>query len=143
MAQKQWTSNWNYEPRTKYYEFDGHSNGTTEAGWKEFITGDPDSDFSVESPPYCTLSEANDQYYEESTLADYLGIPVATDSVAAGAEVDINVLPFFAYHLIYDHFYRDENLTERITGESVGTGSIDLIGGDRNAEIEYIMLETL
>jgi len=25
MAQKQWKSNWNYEPRIKYYAFDGYT----------------------------------------------------------------------------------------------------------------------
>jgi len=120
-----------------------HPVGTTQGGWKDFITGDPDGEFTTSIPPYVTLNEANDAYYEEGTLADYLGLPTPTDTVDAAADTDINVLPAFAYHLIYDYFYRDENLVERVTGESVGTGSIDLVGGDRNAEVQWILPEYL
>jgi len=43
--------------------------------------------------------------FAQQTLGDYMGIPIANS-------VDANILPFRAYHLIYDEWFRDQNLQQ-------------------------------
>lgn len=67
--------------------------------WEDFITGTDDTIV----PPYGdmgTLYQA-----EVGSLADYMGLPVP---MQAGVQFDL--LPFAAYNLIYDEWFRDENL---------------------------------
>jgi len=45
--------------------------------------------------------------YAPGNLADYMGIP-------PGVEVTVNALPFRAYNLIYNEWYRDQNLQNTI-----------------------------
>jgi len=51
-------------------------------------------------------------------LADYLGIPTVVQ-MGPSAGVDVNALPFRAYNLIWQEWYRDENLD---TAAYTGTG---------------------
>lgn len=109
------------------------------AGWKDFITGDPNSWFATESLPYITIDNADKDHFGAGTLSDYLGLPVIDSGTTVTQDVDINCMPHLAYHLIYDEYYRDENLQTRRTGTSAGAASaIDLVGGDRSAEINSI-----
>ena len=43
-----------------------------------------------------------------ATLADYLGLPVG--NLAASQSIPVNILPFRAYNLIYNEWFRDQNL---------------------------------
>jgi hypothetical protein len=70
--------------------------------WEDFITGGPDND-NTDTVPTITTTGAVGQ-----ELLDYLGIPVDT------AGIEVNELPVRAYNLIYNEFYRDQDLqTER------------------------------
>lgn len=81
--------------------------------WEEFITGGPDgADDSV----FPTINFAAGGP-EIGTLADYLGVP--TD-VAAG--VTVSALPFRGYALIFNEWYRDQDLVSPLT--------IDLTSGN-------------
>ncbi|AXL15289.1 major capsid protein [Microviridae sp.] len=51
-------------------------------------------------------------------LPDYMGLPLGIDST----DHDINALPFRCYQLIFNEWYRDENLTDSI---AVQTGDAD------------------
>lgn len=109
------------------------------AGWEGFITGDPEAQFTNEELPYVTISNANKAYFSEGSLANYFGLPSIATGTTVTQDIDINILPFYAYHLVYDHFYRDENLIARRTGsQQGGTAVIDLLGGDQNAQIAYV-----
>lgn len=48
------------------------------------------------------------------SLYDYMGIPVA-GQVDPGGELEVNALPFRAYNLIWNEWFRDENLQEKVT----------------------------
>lgn len=114
---------------------------TTQGGWKQFITGTWDDDgFVACQLPYVTISDANKAYFSEGTLADYLGLPVIDSGTTVTQDVDVNVFPFTAYHKIFDDFYRDENLMDRVCWETgnAPAGSIDLVGGNMNADIALI-----
>nr|QJB18927.1 MAG: major capsid protein [Microvirus sp.] len=45
-------------------------------------------------------------------MASYFGIPYAQG--AAGSKISVNCLPFRAYHLIWNYWYRDENLQDSV-----------------------------
>ena len=47
------------------------------------------------------------------SLADYFGI-----RIKPGVELELNALPFRAYNLIYNEFYRDQNIIDSLTVET-------------------------
>lgn len=109
--------------------------GVTYADWEGFITGDPESEFTNEELPYVTMGNAVKSYFEKGDLPDYFGLPVLTGTPSQ--TVDINVLPFFAYQLIFDNYYRDENLVSKTCGPT-NAYDVWLIGGDRTADVGQI-----
>lgn len=70
-------------------------------GWEDFITGGPDGMNAGVYPHFV----ANGTNEAEGGLADYLGIPPGTT-----AGVPYSALPNRAYNLIYNEFYRDQDL---------------------------------
>lgn len=87
--------------------------------WEDFITGGEDgTDRPV--PPYV---QYNDLVFDAHTrtgenynvgsgcLWDYFGLPLADwDSTSGGNATPISLLPFKAYSLIYNEYYRDQNV---------------------------------
>lgn len=73
--------------------------------WEDFITGGPDG---KSSPLFPQLLIPGNQT-NEGGLADYLGIRPTN-----GGSMFVNALPFKAYQLIYNDYYRDQNLEESI-----------------------------
>ena len=51
--------------------------------------------------------------FQRGSLADYMGFP-CSNTPAGEMKVDISALPFRAYQLIYNEYYRDQNLTPLI-----------------------------
>lgn len=87
--------------------------------WETFITGgrlgvgiDP---LVAPLPPYVDIGTmlANDPlYFAESSLSDYLGVPVlpiAPDVAADYDDIALDCMPHLAYQLIWHEFYRDRN----------------------------------
>lgn len=90
------------------------------SNWQNFITGGPDG-LNASAHPYFTtsaLSGASGNNAGVSTLADYLGIPTA----GLPGAVKVSALPFRAYDLIWNEFYRDEDLQTALT-VSTGDGA--------------------
>jgi len=77
--------------------------------WESFITGGPSGEDASVFPTY-TVSES----LGESTLPDYLGVP---PTMTSGT---ISALPFRAYNLIWNEYYRDKDLE---TAKTVSTAS--------------------
>lgn len=73
--------------------------------WENFITGGPDG-MDTTAHPYISMSNAT-----KSTLADYLGVPTS----GLGGAIKFNALPFRAYALIWNEFYRDQDLQSALT----------------------------
>lgn len=82
--------------------------------WEKWITGELDV-----VPPYI---DAGDGTYPEKSLADYLGVP--TISNAAMESVNISAFPFAAYALIYDEYYRDQNLQAEVFRDLVNDSNV-------------------
>lgn len=82
-------------------------------GWEDFITGGSDGiGGSAGAYPYITTPASPGVV--ESTLADYLGIPVGLIST------QVSAIPFRSYQLIFKEFYRDEDL---VTAPVISTAS--------------------
>lgn len=80
--------------------------------WEDFITGGPDGMDNSEFPTI--VPEA----ITAGSLLNYLGAPVFD---TAATELPMSALPLRAYNLIFNEWYRDQDLTsERITLTSSG-----------------------
>lgn len=69
-------------------------------GWEKWITGNAQI-----VAPYFDLSNSSGNI---GSLGDYMGIPRFSNSGAP--RLRVSALPFAAYQLIYDQYYRDQNL---------------------------------
>lgn len=80
------------------------------AGWQDFICQDPNHKpvvpgFSVASAiPQIRIPTS---FSGPGTLSDYLGLKLPSVPSGSGPYVDVNALPFLAYHKIWDDWYRD------------------------------------
>jgi hypothetical protein len=72
--------------------------------WEDFITGGPDNDDPATFPTIDLSSAA------VGSLADYFGVPTGSTNTDA-----INALPFRAYSLIWNEWYRDQDLQTALT----------------------------
>lgn len=70
--------------------------------WENFITGGPDGD-SVPVFPTVNLPSV-----AESTLANYLGVPIVPGAL------EVSALPFRGYALIFNEWYRDQDLVDPV-----------------------------
>lgn len=83
-----------------------------EDGWEMFIYGGPDGDLTPTIPTWQVTGADDDN--AEGSLWDYMEMPV--DVVPAGAyPVDF---PKRSYNLVYNEYYRDANLTDKIDIET-------------------------
>lgn len=85
--------------------------------WENFITGGPDG-LNAAVPPYYTIPSGTT--IGTGTLADYLGLP---SGEAFGADVEVSALPFRAYWMIWNEYFRDQDLQQEI--------DFDLTGGSQ------------
>lgn len=72
--------------------------------FESFITGGEDG---LDDSVYPTVTSGSSGFAIGS-LADYLGVPTGV------ANLEVSALPFRAYDLIYNEWYRDENLVDEL-----------------------------
>lgn len=83
--------------------------------WEDFITGGRDG-LAAPVAPYMTADTlANNGGTTAGSLADYMGLPTMAFQVDPHVPIQVSALPFRAYQLIYDEYYRDQNLTAPVT----------------------------
>ncbi len=92
--------------------------------WEEFITGGENGQSEVLFPTITNLG------VKARELGDYLGLPIFEDGGGAGRNSAVGLdavsrLPFNAYKLIYNEYYRDQNLIEPLKIDK-SEGNIDL-----------------
>lgn len=92
-------------------------------GWEDYITGGQIGDI----PPAHPYLNVTTNYGE---LADKFGIPVPS----AGPAQNVNALPFAAYQLIYNEYYRDQNLIDEIP--------FKLTNGDNTSNADLTTIRT-
>lgn len=83
-------------------------------GWADFITGGRlGTDSQV--PPFLKFPDLSAGYPQHGSLMDFMGLPSwPADAEPAGGEMEFSELPFRHYQLIYNEYYRDQNLEEPI-----------------------------
>lgn len=86
--------------------------------WENFITN---TKVGENVPVHPFLSSPAAFSPSLGSLADYFGLPTAVP-YASGEK--ISPFPFLAYNSIFNEFYRDENLVDKVTS-SCGDGDID------------------
>lgn len=74
--------------------------------WEDFITGGPDGDDNSVFPTHLF-----DPGPVVGSLADYLGLPA---KAVAGNPITTSVLPFRGYALIWNEWYRDQDLQDPV-----------------------------
>ena len=119
--------------------------------WEDFITKGVDGEgapvlpyFPIGQSWVNTSSEANMRmYFGDSSLWDYLGLPTLNGvgnksypNIVNGVHLPdgfrVSALPFRAYQLIYNEYYRDQNLTNPV---EFGLGS----GAITDATVNYLL----
>lgn len=79
--------------------------------WEDFITGGEDGTAQPILPTLNVDGSDTANRWGKGTLSDYFGIPT---SQAASTSTPINAIPFRAYQLIYNEYFRDQNLEEKV-----------------------------
>lgn len=74
--------------------------------WENFITGGPDG---LNASTFPTITTTAGTGYSVGSLGDYLGVPPGV------ASLEVSALPFRAYALIYNEYYRDQDLNTALT----------------------------
>lgn len=93
--------------------------------WTDFIVRGRNGDTDYVKPyatlDYITTSGAVDRFVTPNTLMDFLNFPtfnnistLAQDLAAADMDTKYDMLPFNAYNLIFNEYYRDENLQPEV-----------------------------
>lgn len=92
--------------------------------WEEFITG---WNQQTKTPSTRTIPLAKNAATGPGTLADHFGIPDA-DASHKTTEMGINALPFRGFNLIYNEWFRDQNLISPITVDTSDGPDMTLYG---------------
>lgn len=74
--------------------------------WENFITGGPDG---TSAPTFPTITFGGGTGAAVGSLADYLGVPPLVNNV------EVSALPFRGYALIWNEWYRDQDLQTALT----------------------------
>ncbi|WNK13921.1 MAG: major capsid protein [Microvirus sp.] len=96
--------------------------------YETFITGGDDG-MQTAACPIINITAGMASQVDKGSLADYLGLPSPPAGVIANQRT-INAMPFRAYQLIYNEYYRDQNLITKVpittsSGLISNSGEID------------------
>lgn len=95
-------------------------------GWEDYITyGGETTGGTIPARPTVTLNTIN-----ETRLTDWFGIPPKVTAGDDGDEI-VSAIPFAAYNLIFNEYYRDENLVNPLVTA--------LINGDNTANLGALL----
>ena len=84
------------------------------ANWENYITNTKLEDTGL-LPAFPTIEfTSNNSNHPIGSLPDYLGIPFNLNLGEWAADQSVNALPFAAYQCIYNEYYRDQNLIEKV-----------------------------
>lgn len=100
--------------------------------WEDYITNGGEYPGELPAYPVITMNTANWAY----GLPDYMGIP---EPIGLESEV-VSALPFAALAMIYDEYYRDQNLIPSIQGQLSGSTNREyLISGNNDPNAELLL----
>jgi len=85
--------------------------------WENFITAGPTGQ-SAPIKPHFVLSDifgsSGSSKVDVGSLADYLGFNFESSKLPSSSQIKLDALPFRAYTLIYNEYFRDQNLESPI-----------------------------
>lgn len=87
--------------------------------WEDFITGG-ENGLATPVFPTIPINDAYAAYFQKGMLSDYFGIPIPPASGITSAGT-VSALPFRAYQLIYNEYYRDQNLVAKVPVSKTST----------------------
>ncbi len=96
--------------------------------WKDFITGGADGTAEPVYPRYRIDSTTDagivERQFTTGSLADYLGFPVLKkgQTIKEDNFIELDALPFRAYQLIYNEYYRDQTLDSEVVIDKDSSG---------------------
>lgn len=82
--------------------------------WEEFITGGEDGLAQPVIPYYDHGIEGERSAMFDGSLADFLGYPTMPLGAASLVKQTFNILPFKAYALIWNEYFRNQNVQDEI-----------------------------
>lgn len=94
-------------------------------GWEKFIVGSDD----FGAFPYVNTGDA-----DVGSLLDYMGIPPKPTTGTLKASETINAIPLAGYQMIYNEYFRDENLQDEV--------SFTLASGDNSTNSDLYILRS-
>lgn len=88
-------------------------------GWQNFFTMPVNNPFSSpvvrpSSVPALVTTDCGSSLLKRGSLSDYLGMKVSTNVCPLGGFYIPNILPFVAYHKIWDDWYRNKQIQQRL-----------------------------
>lgn len=88
-------------------------------GWQNFFTMPVNNPFSAPvvrpvSVPSLLTTDCGSDLLKRGSLADYLGMKVSMKACPSGGYYIPNILPFVAYHKIWDDWYRNKQIQQRL-----------------------------
>lgn len=95
--------------------------------FEEFITTGANGNLQPVKPfVHPQVPETSTNYLGVSSLADYLDFPIYDGSTTVPSNVVVNMDagPFLAYQMIWQEYFRDENLTEPLFEFPFASGSV-------------------
>lgn len=90
------------------------------AEWQDFITGGENGS-AAPYFPVVTITNAQKAQAYKGTLSDYLGVPTTHSGMTIAQNLSLSALPYRAYQLIWDEYYRDQNLQAKSGMKLVST----------------------
>lgn len=78
--------------------------------WTDFITGGVEGTADIPMPIV-----TNSDFATKYSLWDYFGLPLRTSDGQDVSNLKVSMLPFRAYQMIWNEFFRDENLQEPVS----------------------------
>lgn len=104
--------------------------------FEDFITGGKDGTLEPVLPYFeaneTTGSTVKSYLQQIGGLTDHMGLPTLEDGVTISNPLRFSALPFRAYQLIYNEYYRDQTLQNEI-GFSRASGNMNLVSGEAAA----------
>lgn len=84
--------------------------------WESFITGGVDGQYVPTIFPELPVQTEFLEHFRKGTLSDYMGVPSVPDALTEISEdgYKVSALPFRAYQMIYNEYYRDQNLEPKV-----------------------------
>ncbi|AXH75425.1 MAG: major capsid protein [Microviridae sp.] len=110
--------------------------------WEQFITGGEEGTAQPVAPYFDTLANVGLDL-KAGSLADYMGMPSNQAGTGATINQKISSIPFRAYQMIYNEYYRDQNLCPKIVypitsgAETAGNAQIIATKRQRAWEKDY------